>query len=111
MIASKRTGTIDTLECDVPLTRDNDSAFRSCWQQLVTTRSVRIVLDMRSIPLMDSAGLESLLDMKERCEEIGATVVLARPNLLCQDILRINGLNRDFQIYDDYVEALGSFSK
>jgi anti-anti-sigma factor len=111
MITSKRTGTIDTLECDVALSKDTDSAFRACWQQLLTARPPRIVLDMRSIPLLDSAGLESLLDLKERCEEAGGIVVLARPNPLCQDILRINGLNRDFQIYSDYVQALGSFSK
>jgi anti-sigma B factor antagonist len=111
MIASKRTGTIDTLECDIPLSKDNDSAFRAGWQPLLTARPPRIVLDMRSIPLLDSVGLESLLDLKDRCEEAGGMVVLARPNPLCQDILRINGLNREFQIYDDYVQALGSFSK
>lgn len=111
MISSKRTGTIDTLEIDVPLSSETDSAFRACWQQLLTARPPRIVLDMRSIPLLDSSGLESLLDLKERCEEMGGMVVLARPNPLCQDILRINGLNRDFQVFSDYVQALGSFSK
>ncbi len=111
MIASKRTGMIDTLECDVPLTKDTDSAFRACWQRLLTTRQPRIVLDMRNIPLLDSTGLESLLELKDRCDAIGGMVVLARPNPLCQDILRINGMNRDFQIFTDYVHALGSFSK
>lgn len=111
MIASKRTGAIDTLECDVPLTKDTVSAFHNCWQQLLTTRQPRIVLDMRSIPLLDSKGLESLIDLKEQCDAIGGMVVLARPNALCQDILRINGFNREFQIFGDYVQALGSFSK
>jgi anti-anti-sigma factor len=111
MIASKRTGAIDTLECDVPLTKETVSAFRTCWQQLLTTRQPRIVLDMRSIPLLDSMGLESLLDLKEQSEAVGGMVVLARPNPLCQDILRINGLHREFQVYLDYVQALGSFSK
>lgn len=111
MIASKRTGTIETLECDVPLTKDTVSAFCDCWRQLLKTRQPRIVLDMRSIPLLDSLGLESLLDLKEQCEAVGGAFVLARPNPLCQDILRINGFHRDFQIFDDYVQALGSFSK
>ena len=60
MIAAKRTGTIDTLECDVPLSKETDSAFRACWNQLLIARPPRIVLDMKGIPLVDSAGLESL---------------------------------------------------
>jgi anti-anti-sigma factor len=111
MIAAKRTGTIDTLECDVPLSKETDSAFRASWNQLLIARPPRIVLDMKGIPLVDSAGLESLLDLKERCEEAGGMIVLARPNPLCQDILRVNGFQRDFQIYGDYIQALGSFSK
>lgn len=111
MIESKRTGAVDVLECSVPLIRENTSVFRACWERLFASGQPKIVLDMRGIPLIDSAGLEALLDLKDRCEEVGGSTVLARPTPLCQDILRVTGLNREFQIYSDYVQALGSFSK
>jgi len=111
MIESKRTGAVDVLECSAPLIRENASVFRACWERLFASGQPKIVLDMRGIPLIDSAGLEALLDLKDRCEEVGGSTVLARPTPLCQDILRVTGLNREFQIYSDYVQALGSFSK
>lgn len=111
MIDSKRTGAVDILECSVPLILENTSLFRACWERLFASGQPKIVVDMRGTPLIDSAGLEALLDLKDRCEEVGGAAVLARPTPLCQDILRVNGLNREFQIYNEYVQALGSFSK
>jgi anti-anti-sigma factor len=111
MIEAKRTGAVDILECGVPLIREYTSVFRACWERLFASGMPKIVVDMKGTPLIDSAGLEALLDLKDRCEEVGGSAVLARPTPLCQDILRVNGLNREFQIYSDYVQALGSFSK
>jgi hypothetical protein len=57
---------------------------------------------------MDSVGLDALLDARDRCQSLGGSFVLAHPNALCCDILRING---EINVYDDVVKALGSFAR
>jgi len=42
---------------------------------------------------------------------LGGSFVLAHPNALCFDILRINGIDREINVYDDVVKALGSFAR
>ena len=71
----------------------------------------RIVFDMSLISLIDSAGLESLLEARDRCRKLGGNLVLAHPNSLCSDILRINGFEKWISIYDSAVKALGSFAR
>lgn len=71
----------------------------------------RVVFDLSGIPLIDSAGLESLLDARDLCQKRGGTMVLARPNPLCRDILRVNGFDKELQIFDDSVKAMGSFAR
>jgi anti-anti-sigma factor len=60
---------------------------------------------------MDSIGLDTLLDARDRCQSLGGSFVLANPNPLCRDILRINGIDREVNVYDDVVKALGSFAR
>ena len=60
---------------------------------------------------MDSVGLEALLEARDRCQKLGGSIVLARPNALCRDILRINGIDKELNIYDDAVKAVGSFAR
>jgi len=69
------------------------------------------VFDLSNIPLMDSIGLETLLEARDRCQKLGGCIVLARPNPLCRDILRINGIDKELNVYDDAIKAMGSFAR
>lgn len=70
-----------------------------------------IVLHMQGIPLLDSAGLELLLDIRDRCLHSGGAMQLASPNALCRDILRATGLLDHFAVFDDVSSAVGSFAQ
>jgi anti-anti-sigma factor len=107
----KCSGSIRTLDCDLALTRDHLANFQRLVDQCFGDGLPRLVIDMRSTPLIDSDGLEALLTLKERCDLDGGGVVIARPNPLCEDILRVTGLTGELLVYSDYVEALGSFSR
>jgi len=61
--------------------------------------------------MMDSIGLEAILDARDRCHKLGGNIVLARPNPLCRDILRINAIDKELSVYEDVVRALGSYSR
>jgi anti-anti-sigma factor len=70
----------------------------------------RIVVNLASIPLIDSEGLELLRDACDQCQDRGGIMLLAAPNPLCRDILRITSIDQCINTYDDTTEAIRSFS-
>jgi len=111
MYPCKRSGAVDTIGGTQPLTREHQSAFLNSVEGCFGNGQPRIVFDLGSIPLLDSLGLEALLEARDRCQSLGGSLVVARPNALCRDILRINGIEKEINIYDDVVNAIGSFAR
>lgn len=111
MYPCTRFGSVDTISGNQPLTREHQSAFLSSVESCFGNGQPRIVFDLSNIPLLDSVGLELLLEAGDRCHKLGGGFVLARPNGLCRDILRINGIDKELNIYDDAVKAMGSFAR
>ena len=62
-------------------------------------------------PYSVSAGFEALLGVRDQCGNLGGSIVLARPNALCRDILRINEVDRELNVFEDIGHAMGSFAK
>ena len=111
MYPCKRNGAVDTISGTLPLTRDHQAAFMKAVDSCLGNGQPRVVVDLCGIPLIDSAGLETLLDVRDLCHKLGGSVVLARPNPLCRDIFRINGIDKELQIFEDSVKAMGSFAR
>ena len=102
MYQCKRSGTVDTISCSQPLGRENQADFLKSVESCFGKGQPHIVFDLGSVPLMDSAGLDALLE---------GSIVLARPNALCRDILRINEVDRQLIVFEDIAYAMGSFAK
>ncbi len=68
-----------------------------------------VVLDLSNVPLVDSAGLEALLDVQQNLREASGTLKLAGLTPLCTDVFRITGLSERFEIYADTKQAVRSF--
>jgi anti-sigma B factor antagonist len=68
-----------------------------------------IVVDCESVPSVDSTGLEYLLDLQDRCEELLGAVKLCNLDDTLRTIFRITRLNRRFEIFDDLDSAVSSF--
>jgi len=111
MYSCKRFGAVDTVSSSHPLTKEFQTAFLNAVEDCFGHGQPRIVFDLSVVPLMDSAGLEAILDARDRCQKLGGSIVLARPNALCRDILRINGIDKELHVYDDAVKAMGSFAR
>lgn len=64
-----------------------------------------VVIDIREVPFMDSAGLGALIGGIRRLRESGGAVALccSRPSLL--RLLEMTGLNRILTVTDSYSEA------
>lgn len=68
-----------------------------------------IVLDFQGVALIDSGGLELLLDYQERCQRTGGALKLAGLGPLCHDVLRATGVSARFEIFRDTGSAVRSF--
>ena len=70
----------------------------------------KIVLDMSSLEYMSSAGFRALLSSQRECKRYNrGEVVLATVPQRVQEALELAGFTELFKIYDDAVEAVGSF--
>lgn len=69
----------------------------------------QIVLDMQEIALIDSAGLELLLDVQEKCQRMGGALKLASLGALCREVLKATGVGSRFEIFRDSSAAVRSF--
>ncbi|MDA1054755.1 MAG: STAS domain-containing protein [Planctomycetota bacterium] len=109
MFKQSKQGAINVISATLPLNSESldllDSAFAECFRE----GQPHAVLDLRSVPLIDSAGLEQLLDLRDRFQQKTGVLKLAGANPLCQDILSITGVAAYFEIFPEVNQAVGSF--
>ena len=111
MWEKNRQGAVDVVTGSQSLTKDSVDALRRTFDECTETGQPRLVLDCSQVPLMDSAGLELLLDVRETCRRRGGHFHLAALNPLCNDILQATGIAGLFEIHRDSVSAAGSFAQ
>jgi len=111
MFDCSKQGSVFVLAGNEPLTRDHIGDLVAVSGQCFNQGQPKIVLSLQEMPLIDSAGLELLLDLRDRCQQRGGTLHLAAPSALCREILSATQLAREFAIFDDVLTAVGSFSQ
>ncbi|MCD6377275.1 MAG: STAS domain-containing protein [Planctomycetes bacterium] len=74
-----------------------------------TTPPVRgLVLDLKAVPFIDSAGLEYLLDLRDRISERLGEIKLVNVDENVSKILEITRLDGAFEQFDNITEAVRS---
>lgn len=109
MFAVKSQGAVEVIVPNVPLKSEYVQELQETVQHCLSDGLPMLVLNLHDVPLLDSAGLESLLDLRDAVENRGGTVKLAAPTPLAQDILRVSGVGRHFEIFPDEKAAVRSF--
>jgi anti-anti-sigma factor len=69
----------------------------------------QIVLDLQGVAVIDSAGLELLLDVQEKCQRMGGALKLAGMGTLCREVLKATGVGARFELFRDSGGAVRSF--
>lgn len=69
----------------------------------------RVVLDLQGVAIMDSTGLELLLDTHDECQRLGGAMKLANPGNLCSEVLKLTGVAARFEVFGDTGSAIRSF--
>src|SRR5688572_30461372 len=83
---------------------------RARTEQCLNDGSKNIVVDCAGVEALDSAGLELLLDLQDRCEDGYGSVKLCNLDATMSTILYITRLKRRFECFDDLDAAVASFS-
>ena len=109
MFTVKSQGAVEVIAPNVPLNGEYVEELKETVQQCLGDGLPMLILNLRDVPLLDSAGLESLLDMRDLVEHRGGMMKLALPTPLTQDILRVSGVGRHFEVFPDEKSAVRSF--
>ena len=111
MFSYTKQGAVKVIVGDEPLNVENAAEAAKVCDEALGQGQPRLVFQLQNVPLIDSAGLELLLDVRDRCMQRGGALHLAAPSALCRDILTATQVAREFAIFDDGLSAVGSFSQ
>lgn len=79
-------------------------------QMMNEDENYRVVVDLTHCPYMSSVGLHALLALRKVAKRYNrGDVRIANPQPYVKDTLELVGFLRIFEVFDDVVEAVGSF--
>lgn len=111
MFERSRHGAVDVIAIRDPLNADSAQEMGPVVDDVLGRGQPRLVIDLERVPLINSDGLEFLVELHERSRRRGGAVKLSSPTPLCRDILVITGLDAQFEIFSEMISAVGSFSQ
>jgi anti-anti-sigma factor len=111
MFPVEKQGAVSVVRPQAPLAGDLCESFTKAALGSLGAGRPMLVVDLHSVPLIDSAGLQSLIDLRDRLEARGGAVKLAAVNSLCADILRVTGVGDRFELHPQVKSAVGSFAE
>jgi anti-sigma B factor antagonist len=78
---------------------------------LVDKGRSRIVLDLKDVDYLSSAGLRAMISCLREVQKpiFGGDLRIAQPSQRVMEVLELAGLDAVLKIYDDQVGAVGSF--
>ncbi|MBN1890253.1 MAG: STAS domain-containing protein [Thermoflexales bacterium] len=83
--------------------------FDKALQALISAGRPQIVVDMKGVEYLSSAGLRALVSAAKAAKHSGGDVRIAQPSQRVKEVMGLAGLTAIFIIYDELVEAVGSF--
>ena len=111
MYEMEKHGAVNVICGDAPLNVDVVEQLTELLEESLLEGQPRVVVDLAKVPLMDSAGIELLLDYRDRCQQRGGDLKLAALNRLCEDILFITGIEKEIEVIPETLRAIGSFAR
>lgn len=111
MFERERVGAVDVIHGADALVTEHLEPFVELLDGCVEEGQPKAILDLTEVPLIDSAGLETLLEMQEKFEGYGGALKLLINSGLCRDILDATGVDSRFEVFSDKREAVGSFAE
>jgi anti-anti-sigma factor len=108
-IKSNEYGVAIYLAPDGPLVEDNIPAYEQAAREARDRGITHLVLDLKQVRVLDSKGLEFLLDLAGVLRGQGGSLRLASPNAICSEILELTDLDKTISVFADIESAGRSF--
>ena len=105
----QRIGAVTVLTPRGPLSGDAAGAFASRLAAEEVASLGRLVVDLSAVTMIDSLGLETLVEAAIRLEDAGVTLRLAGVSSTLLTVLEITGHADAFELHDDAEDAARSF--
>ena len=109
MIGTRKVGAIEVIEVGGPLNASSVSELTNSFDECARRGTLNVVIDLDRTPLIDSQGLEALLEIQQVCLRRGGALKLVAATKNCQDILRITEVEKSIEVFDSVNLATGSF--
>lgn len=109
MFEQKCQGAVDVISGGDRISGERVAELASLLETRVERGQPQIVLDLQGVAVIDSAGLELLLDFQEKCQRMGGALKLANVGALCREVLKATGVGQRFEIFRDSGGAVRSF--
>ena len=111
MIKFESQGAVEVVTPEIALTLENAEDLFTAITEKTFMGQPMVVLDMANVPLIDSAGLETLIDIQQKLRESAGSLKLSSLTQLCADVFRVTGMAERFETFDDANSAVRSFVK
>lgn len=109
MFESFQQGHVNVISGTDPIDRDSQSQLTGLLDISKDSGAPCVVLDLERVPLIDSEGLELLLNYQDDFLVRGGSIKLASANPLLRDILRVTDMETHFELFPDVPAAAASF--
>jgi anti-anti-sigma factor len=109
MFAHKHQGAVDVISGGDRISGEHVAELASVLEARLERGQPHVVLDLQGVAVVDSAGLELLLDAQEKYQRIGGALKLANASPLCREVFKATGVGARFEIFRDTGSAVRSF--
>ena len=110
MIQRYKQGCVEVIQLEERMTLDEMEVAQVEFAAVLQERMPQVVVDLRRVRLIDSAGLELLLNSQTDCLRRGGAIRLASAGPLLRDVLRVTGLDQEFSLHIDVASTAGAFA-
>lgn len=104
-------GAVSIIKAGTSLAGDGLNQCRQGLDDCLALRRALLILDLSDSPLINSQGLEFIVDAQEQCLSRGGKLVVAEPQALCREVLYITGVDQRVAVFDNIRNALGDFAR
>jgi anti-sigma B factor antagonist len=102
-------GDVSVVELSGQLTIGEDAQLRCAVQILLSEGRNRIVVNLKGVPWIDSAGMGELVACHKRVHDAGGSLNLCHLSSRAKRLLESTTLDRALEIHEDECQALAAF--
>ena len=108
-LSQQRHGAVTLIRPEGPLTEADAVEFGQAATGLIAQTLGRFVIDLSAVPFVDSAGLETLLDLTDALGNSGKVLKLCGTNKTVRQVLELTEIDTLFDHFEDVNSAVRSF--